>query len=240
MKAIEKVSVTDLVVKEIKEMCFSGTIEVGEKLPTEKALCEALKVGRSTVREALRVLQAMGIVEMRPGTGAFLRSKSEREPSGIAEWFQEHKLQLNDFMEVRIALEPLAVKLAIERGSEAEIREVEEVLLDFERALEQHDAVKLAISDETFHDSIAKATHNRLLIVINEKIADAFAGYRTRSFASAESAEHAKEPHRAILEAIKRRDVAGAQRHVRRHLEISLADIEKVSGESGANRHSTT
>jgi len=231
LKAIEKVSVIDLVVKEIREMCLSSEIAVGEKLPTEKKLGETLNVGRSTVREALRILQAMGLIEMRPGRGAFLKSKNLGDSSTITKWFREHEIQLRDFMEVRMALEPLAVKLAIERGTEAELTEIAEIFKTFEQAQENKDVINLAISDEAFHNAIVKATHNKLLIIINQNIADAFAEYRTKSFASEKTASHALEPHRAILSALQKRDVEEAMKRVRRHLEISLKDVEQVVSE---------
>jgi len=228
LKAIEKVSIIDLVVKEIQEMCLSDEIAVGEKLPTEKKLGETLNVGRSTVREAIRILQATGLVEMKPGRGAFLKSKTLNDPSTISKWFREHEFQLRDFMEVRMALEPLAVKLAIQRGTEAELTEIAEIFKTFEQAQENKDVINLAISDEAFHSAIVKATHNKLLIIINQNIADAFAEYRTKSFASKNTANHALEPHRAILAALQKRDGAQAMEQARRHLEISLRDIEQV------------
>jgi GntR family transcriptional repressor for pyruvate dehydrogenase complex len=228
LKAIEKVSIIDLVVKEIQDLCLSDEIAVGEKLPTEKQLCETLNVGRSTVREALRILQAMGLIETRPGRGAFLKSKDLGDSTSITKWFREHEIQLREFMEVRMALEPLAVKLAIERGTESEFTEIAEIFKSFEKAQEKRDVINLAISDEAFHNAIVKATHNQLLIIINQNIANAFAEYRTKSFAAEKTANHALEPHRAILSALQKRDVAEAKKQMRRHLEISLKDVEQV------------
>lgn len=229
MRAIEKVSVTDLVVKEIEEMCFSEDLTIGDKLPTEKELCDTLNVGRSTVREALRVVQAMGVIEMRPGKGAYLKSKTKRDDhTSIAEWFREHKIELQDFIEVRLSLEPLAARLACERASDEEVAEIVEVQRNFEQAQKERDVVKLAIADEALHDAIARATHNTLLIIVNKNVADAFAEYRTKSFAEESTAGNALEPHRAIVEAINGRDADRAEREMRRHIEISLRDIEAV------------
>jgi len=66
---IEKISITDQVVKRIEELIRSGEFAVGDKLPTEMELREQLGVGRSTIREAFRVLQAIGLIELRPGRG---------------------------------------------------------------------------------------------------------------------------------------------------------------------------
>ena len=71
MKEIQRMSITDSVVATIKDMILSGEYKENEKLPAEMSLCQSLKVSRTSVREALRVLQALGFVEMRPGKGAF-------------------------------------------------------------------------------------------------------------------------------------------------------------------------
>ena len=229
MKAIEKVSITDLAVKEIEGMCFSNKIAVGDKLPTEKELCDTLNISRSTVREALRVLQAMGIVEMRPGKGAYLKTKNCRDDhSSITHWFRAHKIQLQDFLEIRLALEPLAARLAVERGTEEEVNEIEEIFSSFEEAQKKHDVVNLAISDEALHGAIAKATHNTLLIIVNNKIADAFAEFRTKSFADSRTAGNALEPHRSIVRAILSRDAEEAERQMKQHIEISLQDVNFI------------
>jgi DNA-binding FadR family transcriptional regulator len=131
-------------------------------------------------------------------------------------------------MEIRMVLDPLAVKLAIERGKKKEFSKIEDIFHNFEKALHENDVVNLVISDEAFHDAIAKATHNKLLILMNEKIADAFAEYRTKSFAAEEIAGNALEPHRSILEAIKRGDAEAGKKHAMDHIRISLEDIAKV------------
>jgi len=83
--------------------------KVGDKLPTEKELCQSLQVGRSTVREAFRMLQATGHVEMIPGKGAHVAQLSATSVRG---WFEERETDLGDYMEVRLAIEPFAARLA--------------------------------------------------------------------------------------------------------------------------------
>jgi GntR family transcriptional repressor for pyruvate dehydrogenase complex len=227
MKSIERVSIIDQVVHELKEMCLSGQLVAGDKLPTEMQLCETLNVGRSTVREAFRVLQAMGLIEMRPGRGAFLRDSSTVDPDGISRWFREHQIQLRDFMEVRMALEPLAVRLAIENGTEQDLAELEAVFANFEKGQKSRDVAGMVVADEAFHNAIAQASHNQLLILISRNIAEAFTEYRTRSFASGKIGDNALEPHRQIVKAIRRRDVHDAEKQMRSHLMISLRDIEE-------------
>ncbi len=228
MKAIEKVSITDQVVREVREMCLSGELAEGEKLPTEKQLCETLNVGRSTVREAFRVLQAMGLIEMRPGRGAFLRTRNPDDQNAIARWFRDHEIQLHDFMEVRMALEPLAVRLAIEKGSPQDLGAIEAIFDNFETAQESGDVAGMVVADEALHNAIAEASHNQLLIMLSRNIAHAMTEYRTRSFAAEKTGGNALEPHRRVVEAIKRRDIKDGEKQMKNHLHISLRDIEEA------------
>ena len=71
MKEITRVPIVQQVVNNMKEYIMSGQIDVGQKLPTEKEWCEKMGVGRGTVREAFRILEAKGLIEIKPGRGAF-------------------------------------------------------------------------------------------------------------------------------------------------------------------------
>jgi GntR family transcriptional repressor for pyruvate dehydrogenase complex len=230
MKRIERTSVTDIVVENLKELIMTGNIPVGGKLPTEKEISETLNVGRSTVREALRVLQAMGFVEMKPGKGAFVAKIKEDDQNSIENWFAEHKFQITDFMEVRIALETLAVKLAVNRATEEEIQAIEENFKEFSKAIEDNDSNKLAYLDEAFHRSITNATHNYLLISINKKISDAFRAYRMKSFSHKGIAKNALMPHKDIVDALKTRDAEKGIKAMTEHIRISLEDVYSVAG----------
>ena len=79
MESVKRMPIVQQVVDKLKEYLFSGEIAVGDKLPVEKELCEQLGVGRGTVREAFRILEATGYVELRPGKGAFAARTSEIE-----------------------------------------------------------------------------------------------------------------------------------------------------------------
>lgn len=228
MKPLESISRTEKVLESLKEYITSGEISVGDKFSTEQEICRKLKVGRSTVREAYRILQTMGYIELKAGRGAFVSKINNDETGSAANWFSKHGLQIMDFMEVRMVLEPLAVKLAIERATEEEIENLVEIQYQFESALSSKDSVKLSVLDETYHNTIFEATHNKLLIELNKKISSAFSVYRSKAFSMHENMANALEPHRKILGAIKQRNVRTAQSEMLKHLEISMKDIKHV------------
>ena len=120
MKEIQRISVADAVAESIKELICTGKYAVGQKLPTEAKFCEELHVSRTSVREAFRLLQAQGYVELRPGKGAFV---ADFQTGQQVNWFEVDDAKYNDYMEVRVAIETLAVRLAVERATEAQIRD---------------------------------------------------------------------------------------------------------------------
>ena len=228
MRAIERVPLIDEVVGEIRRWLESGSHRVGEKLATERELSESLGVSRSTIREALRVLQALGFIEIKQGRGAFVRRTGEDSDAAIRDWFAQHEFQLLDVMETRAALEPLAVRLAVERATEEEIARIREVLAVFESELAKGDALGLAASDEALHTAIAEASHNNLIRAMDRVLVAALREYRLRSFAVKKNARNALEPHRSIVRAIEDRDANGAMAEMVHHLEISRRDIHQV------------
>jgi len=225
VRSIERVSLIDQVVEELKLAVVSGTYEVGEKLPGEHALCERLGVSRPTVREALRVVQAIGLVELRPGRGAFVARTSELDQASIASWFADNTPKLGELMEVRQAVEPLAVRLAARRRTARDVKRLRALHEQFQVAVSALNASELALLDEEFHKAIVEAARNALLTKIHRLVVAELRSYRARAFAVPENAAHALEPHRRILDAIDAQDPDEAMAHMTEHLEISMDDI---------------
>ncbi|MGD8401428.1 MAG: FadR/GntR family transcriptional regulator [Bacillota bacterium] len=233
MKPIKKTSVIDVVVTNLKELITSGEIPVDGKLPTEKEISSQLQVGRSSVREAIRMLQAMGFVKIIPGRGAFVAKIKEEDPSTIVNWFIENELQISDFIEVRTAIETLAIRLAILRASEKEIQQLEKIHEQFKMALKNKEIEKLVYYSELFHNSIARATHNHLLITITQKISDAFRMYRGKSFSIKGNAAKSLIPHQQIIQAFRTKDINKGIKAITDHINISLDElVEKADSPS--------
>lgn len=227
----ERISQTDAVVDELKRFFLSDAIKAGDKLPTEKMLCETYGVGRSTVREAIRTLQVMGYVEIRPGRGAFLAAKNlSRVDATLTAWLTDHKPGLEEIVRIRQALEALAVRFAIEKGTDAELARVDLCRLAFEDALVKKDFSALASLDEAFHKAIINASHSELLATLNSVLVIAFREWRDRSFRNEEHAAQPVVPHQRIATALLARDVELAELQMRRHLDQVLSDMQEGIG----------
>ena len=127
MQLIERIPISSQVVSGIQELIREQGLKPGDRLPTEKAIGEMFGVGRSTVREALRALQALGIVNLQQGRGAFVSEPVDKEERGHT-WFKGLDASIRDYIEIRLAIEPLSVRLAIERAEAEEVAELARIL----------------------------------------------------------------------------------------------------------------
>ncbi len=227
MREIQRISITDAVVATIKEAVETGEYARGQKLPTEAVLCSEMKVSRTSVREALRVLQALGYVTIKPGKGAFV-SETAAETQTIKPWYGTEGVQYSDFMEVRLVLETLAVRLAVERATSKQVRELEEVHSSFCEACENHDLTKLIMLDETFHLKIMACTGNSLLVNMNRQLLKAYRVYRSESFVNEKLYDRAVEPHGRILDCFRSGDANQAVAEMERHMRITRQDMVEL------------
>lgn len=226
MEAIARVSAVQQVEIRIKEHIMGDDVAIGDKLPTEKELCENLNVGRGTIREAIRLLQAKGFVELRPGKGAFVLAKREQDKSEIGNWFREKEFEIKDLIDVRTAIEPLAVRLAIMRCSDKDIESLSRLHEQSEEAARCNDSVKLALYDEKFHTMIVEFSNNKLLAEINKKIIGSLATFRGKTFNIPSNVENLIPAHAAIIEAFKQRDPELGNKSIIEHLKWVYRDLE--------------
>ena len=128
LNSLKRVSIVQQVEQVIADRIADGTYAVDTKLPAEMTLSKQLGVGRGTVREAFRLLEAKGLVEIRPGRGAFVSSNQESGSDQALQWFKANEMELLDCVQVRNALEPLAARLMVERSQPEVLLEVQHIL----------------------------------------------------------------------------------------------------------------
>lgn len=223
--------ISDVVFAELRERIERGDYPVGEKLPTEQELCDALSVGRSSVREAMRMLHARGFVAIKRGSGTFVVSKDGNSPASIGRWLAENQDSITDYMSVRTAIECLSVRLFIARRDEAQMQKLVEIEKRFERAVEAGDVEGMVEGDESLHAAIAAATRNGLLISINKQLLDAFRQYRYVTFQDVRDRAEAVALHREIVSALSLRDTDRALLSMQKHLDSSLNNATRRAKE---------
>ena len=225
MKPIERVPVVIQVVNNIQELIDNTELKPGDKVPTEKELIEMFGVGRSTVREALRMLQAKGVVEFKQGKGAFVAEKTEDPQISAKNWFKELGAKVADFMEMRLAVEPISTRLAIQRATAEEVAKIAEAHNMYIQSIPAGDPLKLASYDEAFHLEIARATHNELFYNIQIAIKECFFETRVKSFSIKERINGAVIPHQRVLDAFYTKDSEAGFLVMHDHLDKAFKDI---------------
>jgi DNA-binding FadR family transcriptional regulator len=159
MSSLGRGPLGDLAVEQLRAQLTAGTWPVGTRLPAETVLATQLGVGRSTVREAVRVLVAAGQLETRQGSGTFVRAL---EPS--AEWVPRvRRAAVLDVYEVREALEVQAARLAAERRTDDDLVEIDRTLREREQARAAGEVEPFVDADLAFHGAVVAAAHNALL-----------------------------------------------------------------------------
>lgn len=228
MKEIARVPIVQQVVNNMREYIVSGQIDVGQKLPTEKEWCEKMGVGRGTVRESFRILEAKGLIEIKPGRGAFVASAKELEKEDIVEWFVKNEMELKDYIEVRRAVEPLVAGLVAVNGLDEELEQLEKIHKRFVKAVRENDFLGMARYDEKLHRYMVECTKNKMLIFINRKIDECIWEFRLKTFQVPGNSQNAIKAHGNILKALKDRDPEVAELYAKRHIELVNVDMNVI------------
>ena len=142
--------------------------------------------------------------------------------------YRKAEKDLNDVLEVRLGLEELAVKLACQRITESELQKLYQASRSFEQMLETtetDDLQKLAQADVAFHDVIYQATNNERLIQLLNNLREQMYRYRIEYLKDVKSRRSLVEEHDALYEHMKNRDLAGAQKMIREHIERQQESI---------------
>ncbi len=226
METITKKSATQLALENLRSYIMDNSVRVGDRFPTEKDLCGTLGVGRGTVREAVKVLISQGFLEIRPGLGTFIRSKTPIQTDSLSNWFLNNEVELQDLMVVRSTLELLATKLAIERCGDEQLAALKKNQEGAMKAAEQCDAAALAHYDEEFHRTIFIIAGNVPLIEINEMITRHLAQFRQNTFKIKNNIDNFIPAHDAIIRAFETRDTALGEKKMRQHMKKVAKDLE--------------
>lgn len=226
METVRKKSATQLALENLRSYVMNDSVQVGDRFPTEKDLCAMLGVGRGTVREAVKVLISQGFLEIKPGLGTFIRSKTPIQTDSLSNWFLNNEVELQDLIVVRSTLEPLATRLAIEKCSDEQLAALKRNQEGAAKAAVQRDAAALAHYDEEFHRTIFVIAGNVLLIEINDMIARHLSQFRQNTFKIKNNIDNFIPAHDAIIRAFETRDTALGEKKMRQHMKKVAKDLE--------------
>ena len=218
-------SLVNFVVKRIKEALLNEEIHPGDFLPPEAELAKNLNVGKSSVREALKMLQALGVVEVRRGQGTLICRKPGEESINplIFQLIMEER-SIQDLIDLRMIFEPGITVMAMKRATEDEIEAIRASVVRLEKSIAE--GVPKAEDDLDFHFAILKATHNPFVIRIGETILQLFKSSIGTSMRTIP--EIALRDHKRILGAFLQKDEARLSAAVVASFEGWKMSLEKM------------
>jgi DNA-binding FadR family transcriptional regulator len=205
-------------------------LQPGEQLPSERELMEHLRVGRSTIREVIRHWLALGIVEVRKGSGTYLKRPVGPNTVYLPLSIVAERDALLQTLEVRRGLETEVSALAALRATGSDIEIIEQRLVEMERV--QIAEGSAGPQDLAFHLSIYDASHNPLFEQLLSQIREAFISFWQRPFHRFDFARRSFPLHRPLFEAIAGHDPGLARQHTLAILAIVEEDIIRMSRES--------
>ncbi|MBW3663895.1 MAG: FadR family transcriptional regulator [Actinobacteria bacterium] len=220
-----------LVVDQFLTLVADGNLEPGQRLPPERALAERFEVGRNSVREALRVLELLGIVESRQGDGTYVREPTATAlmaPFRLALGLSGADAALEEVLAFRRILEPGSAALAARNLDEEGRERLESSLRTFDRALaEDADAPPGLAADTDFHLAIAVASGNPLVIGVQRALLDVLTRFRAQLAPSSydPAPQRITRGHHAVFGAIVARDPDAAHDAMARHLDDVAAAL---------------
>ena len=202
----------DVVFQTLEQAILMGDLKPGERL-MEIHLAEQLGVSRTPIREAIRKLEQEGLVVNIPRRGAYVAEITKKD--------------LSDVLEVRSALEELAVELACRRISPEELAELKTACARFIDAIGQNDLEQSARQDIAFHDVIYKASRNDRLIQMATNLRMQMYRYRIEYLKDESAHPVLIHEHRALIDCIERKDIPGAKNVMRSHIENQANAVSK-------------
>jgi len=228
--------VSQVIVDQIKLLIRDGRLQPGDRLPSERELCQRFGVSRVTVREALRVREATGLLAIRVGArgGAFLTSPStERLSEGLADLISLSQLTASNVTEARIVIELGILPLAVERATEKDITDLFAMVSEAEQALAAG-TYSMEMS-AAFHIKVAECANNPAVAMLVRSFHGPLLMSLAESHQAAPMSPQGVDEHLGLAQAIRDRDLATARKIASQHLDRTA---RRVRHEEEADGHS--
>ena len=219
LSPVKSTKIYEMVMEQIKDIVKKGELKSGDKLPSERDLCEKLEVSRASVREALRALQMLGLIESKHGEGNFINENIQNsllEPLSIVFLLLGSKSE--DILELRKVIEPETAALAAKNITNEQLIELKELMDELNN---NSDAEICASIDKKFHYKIAQASGNHLISNIMFSISSLIEKYIENSKIHALNKTLVRDQHEEIWRALETHNGSVAAAAVKKHLELS-------------------
>jgi GntR family transcriptional repressor for pyruvate dehydrogenase complex len=225
---VRKQQLVDLVVQQLDERLRNGEFAVGRKLPSELELASMFGVGRTTIREAIRVFSHAGVLDVRQGDGTYVRAPG-RDVS-LAERLRDARVI--DVYEVRQALEVEAAGLAAQRRDEQDLEVIRNLVARLRGAVQTRNRAQFLATDLSLHLAVVSSTKNPVLIDFYHSFVPSLEVALTQVVGIPGAMERCVARHERLLEALIDRDRETARSRTQAYLESVSSLLREIVGEA--------
>jgi GntR family transcriptional regulator, transcriptional repressor for pyruvate dehydrogenase complex len=216
LRAVKPRRIHEDIVAQIREQLAEGVLKSGDQLPSERELSEKFQVSRTSVREAIRTLESLGLVKIKSGDGTYVASSLQTLLSPLTSVILQQKDVLLDIFEAREIIEPEMAALAAKRAKPEDLEKMMAILE--EQARQIADGGTGMEADSAFHSMLVQAAKNKVILKLNDSIVDSLRETRERSLQTHGRRARSLAGHRKILDAIRAKNPAKARRAMLEHL----------------------
>ncbi len=238
IQPIKKTRIAEEIADRIRVLILDGTLPTGRPLPGERTLAERFEVSRGSIRDALRLLETIGLLETRHGQGTFPHELDvNRLVAPLASVLTyRHDLQ-DELLDVRRMFEPAVARVAAARVTDEDLADLQRIV-DTQRRKTKSGRSTI-VEDTAFHAVLARATRNRAVMRIMEILNDLLVQSRTRTLKQKGRPERSIQGHEAVVAALRRRDADAAAHAMHVHID-RIAELMQRANGSGRSRRSSS
>ena len=220
------------IIMQISQAILEGNFKPGDKLYSEAQLCEKLGVGRNSLREAIKMLNAMGVLETKRGQGTFLVKEIPHTVLNplVFKLILEPK-RAHDVYQLRVLIESIIMLIAIQKSTEEDIKKLNDIILETKKLLleKQYSIDDFVDLDIKFHQTVARATHNHLIEIIWDTIMTIFKPFIKKALSVNNGIEISIADHSQYVTIITNKRCNNILPTVEKFLSKSIKDIEEIN-----------
>ncbi|MBE0584824.1 MAG: FadR family transcriptional regulator [Desulfofustis sp.] len=214
---ISRKRLSESAINQIKDFIIQNGLGPGAKLPSERELCKQLQISRASIREAIRILEIMGLVEVMPGKGIFVKDLTGDLFVPLPTWVSDYRDTIHKHFEARLILEPEIAALAARRATAADIEKIRQNIA-LQGSLPESEMAAIIQADIDFHCLIAEAAKNETLLMLLNSIARmSFHGWKAALRTKSRNTTAVQE-HLDLVAKLVAHDEAGARTMMREHM----------------------
>ena len=236
---IRKTRIADDIADRIRILIVDGTFPPGRPLPGERVLAERFGVSRGSIRDAFRMLEMIGLLEMRHGQGTFPRELSvDRLVTPLASMLTNRRDLEGELMDVRRMFEPAVARVAATRITDEDLDSLRRILEAQRRKVKAGQSA--IVEDTAFHAALARATRNTVVVRIMETLNDLLTESRKLALKQRSRPERSLKGHESVVVALAKRDADGAARAMHAHIDEIAELLQRTDRSEHRSRNTAS